>query len=124
MKVFLKGLFRLIDIVVAPAVLAFAPLAAGLARLRQHAPLSRSILDKFQVAIVRHHYYEPVVFQSDLRRDLSLPRQISGLDMNEIGQLTLLEQFKYCNELRAIPIHKASPSEFGYHNGSFEFGRC
>jgi hypothetical protein len=118
-----KTLFRLIDLVLAPAVLAFAPLAAGLARLRHRAPLSRSILDRFQVAMVRHHYYEPVIFPQDLRQgDLLLPRQISGLELNEFAQLSLVEQFRYRDELLAIPMKKTGPSEFGYHNNSFEPG--
>jgi hypothetical protein len=85
-----------------------APLAAALARLRHRAPLSGSILEKFQVAVIRHHYYEPVVFPADLTRDLRLPHQIVGLEMNESGQLRLLEQFKYRDELLAIPIEKSS----------------
>jgi predicted O-methyltransferase YrrM len=120
---YLRGLFfRLVDIFFVPAVLILAPLAAALARLRHRAPLSRSILDKFNVAVVRHHYYEPIVFPADLTRDLCLPRQITGLDLNESGQLSLVEQFKYRDELLAIPIAKTAPSKFGYHNSSFEPG--
>lgn len=122
MQNFHKVLFGLIDIILAPAVLVLAPLAAGLARLRHRAPLSRSILDKFHVAVVRHHYYEPVLFPKDLRQDLCLPRQISGLQLNETAQLKLVEQFRYRDELLAIPIEKAGASKFGYHNGSFESG--
>jgi Methyltransferase domain len=117
-----KTLFGIVDITMAPAVLVLAPLAAGLARLRHRAPLSRLILDKFQVAVVRHHYYEPVVFPEDLTRDLRLPRQITGLDLNESRQLGLIEQFKYRDELLAIPVEQTAPSKFGYHNNSFEPG--
>lgn len=114
--------FRIVDVLLTPAVLILAPLAAALARLRCRAPLSRSILEKFQVTVVRHHYYEPVVFPRDLTRDIRLPRQIVGLDMNEPGQLSLLEKFKYRDELLAIPIQKTAPSKFDYHNGFFESG--
>ena len=117
-----RMLFRIVDVLLTPAVLMLAPLAAVLARLRHRAPLSRSILDIFQVAVVRHHYYEPVVFPADLTRDLRLPRQIVGLEMNESGQLRLLEKFKYRDELLAIPIEKTAPSKFGYHNRSFGVG--
>jgi hypothetical protein len=123
MQSLLKTVFRLVDLVLAPAVLLFAPLAMGLAWLRHRAPLSRSILDRFQVALVRHHYYEPVIFPKDLReKDLRLPRQISGLELNETTQLRLVQQFKYRDELLGIPMKKSGPSEFGYHNGSFEPG--
>jgi predicted O-methyltransferase YrrM len=122
MKHLRETLFRFIDIILAPAVLILAPLASGLARLRQRAPLSRSILDKFQVAVVRHHYYEPIVFPGDLKRDLRLPRQITGLNLNEQGQFDLINQFRYRDELLAIPIEQTGQTKFAYHNGSFEPG--
>ena len=115
-------LFGLFDLVMTPAVLIFAPVAAILARLRSRAPLCRWMLEKFQVAVVRHHYYEPIVFQSDLKQDFGAPRRITGLDLNEAGQLTLLENFTYGEELLAIPTEKTSQKQFGYHNNSFESG--
>jgi hypothetical protein len=114
--------FRIVDVLLTPVVLILAPLAAALARFRDRTLLSRSILDRFRVAVVRHHYYEPVVFPADLMRDLRLPRRIVGLDLNGSGQLELLQKFKYREELLAIPIEKKAPSEFGYHNRSFGVG--
>jgi hypothetical protein len=112
----------IIDILMAPVALVLAPFAVALSRLRQRAPISRSILDKFQIAVVPHHYYEPIVFPSDIKRDLSLPREITGLDLNETGQLRLIEQFKFREELLAIPTEQSKPNQFGYHNKSFEPG--
>lgn len=117
-----EALFRFMDLILAPAVLVLAPLASGVARLRQRAPLSRSILDKFHVAVVRHHYYEPIVFPDDIKDDLRLPRQITGLDLNERGQFDLLKEFNYRDELIAIPIEQTDRTRFAYHNGSFEPG--
>src|SRR5438874_1049943 len=114
-----ETLFRSIDVVLAPAMLILAPLASGVARLRHRAPLSRSILDKFQVAFVRHHYYEPIVFPADLKHDLRLPRQIPGLDLNERGQFELLQQFRYRDELLAIPLEQTTQTQFAHHNPSF-----
>jgi hypothetical protein len=116
------ALFRIADVLLTPVVLVLAPLMAALARLRDRAPHCRSILDRFQLAVVRHHYYEPIVFPADLTHDLRLPRRIVGLDLNESGQLGLLEKFKYRDELLAIPIEKKAPSEFGYDNRSFGAG--
>lgn len=113
---------RIMDLLGVPAFLLFAPFAARVARARGHAPLSRSILDRHGFALVPHHYYDPVVFPSDIRGDLGLPRRISGLDLNEQGQLDLIRQFKYRDELLAIPMTSAAPTEYAYANGSFGSG--
>lgn len=114
--------FRVLDIASIPFVFILAPLAATLARSAGRTPWSRSILDKFQVALVRHHYYLPVVFPEDLRTDLNQKRQLPGLDLNEKGQLALLKSFHYRDELLAIPIEKTEPAKFGYRNATFETG--
>lgn len=114
--------YKIVDFIIAPIMLILAPVAAGASRLRHRAPLSRSILDKFQIAVVQHHYYEPILFPSDLTHDPSSPRQITGLDLNEAAQLALIEQFRYRDELLAIPVKQTTSRNFGYHNGSFEPG--
>ena len=122
MHYFRKSVYRALDLILTPAVLLFAPLAVLLSRLRDRAPLSRSVCDRFEFAIVRHHYYEPIVFAKDLKRDLDLPREIAGLDLNEAAQLDLVGQFNYRDELLKIPTVQKGLGEFGYHNGSFEHG--
>lgn len=111
-----------IDIAMMPFVLALAPLAYAMGRLRHKAPRSRAILDRFNVAIVRRHYYEPVLFRDDLRHDLAAERLLPGLDLNEGGQLELLAQFSFAEELAAIPHIAPSRMEFGYLNDSFRAG--
>jgi hypothetical protein len=110
---------RILDVVAAPATLLLAPLAAKLSRTRANAPICRLILEKFGVSVVQHHYVEPIVFPEDIRHDLNQPRTISGLDLNEAGQLALLEQFRYREELIAIPKQSSDPNEFAYHNITF-----
>lgn len=122
MHYFRKSVYRTLDFILTPVVLLFAPLAVLLSRLRDRAPLSRSVCDRFQFAIVRHHYYEPILFAKDLKRDLTLPREIAGLDLNEAAQLELVDQFNYRDELLRIPTVQKGSGEFGYHNGSFEPG--
>ncbi|MCA1413391.1 class I SAM-dependent methyltransferase [Bradyrhizobium sp. NBAIM20] len=117
-----KSIYGILDLILTPVVLLFAPLAVLLGRLRDRAPLSRSVCDRFQFAIVRHHYYEPIVLAKDLKRDLDIPREITGLNLNEAAQLELIEQFNYRDELLEIPTVQKRPDEFGYHNGSFEAG--
>jgi predicted O-methyltransferase YrrM len=112
----------LLDIALLPAALLMAPVANVMARLGGDAPRSRALFDRAGVGLVRHHYYQPLVFPSDLRLDLSAPRTISGFDLNETGQLALIDRFRYRDELLAIPLEKQAPLEFFYHNGGYEAG--
>lgn len=112
---------RLIDLVAAPCAVVAAPFLAGWARGGHRLPLSRSIFDRAGVGLVRHHYYTPLVFPEDVTRDLRAVREINGLDMNEEGQLALLREFDYREELLGIPMDP-KPLAFGYHNGNFESG--
>lgn len=111
-----------LDIAMLPFVLMLAPVAYVLGRLRHKAPRSRAVLDRFNVAIVRRHYYEPILFREDIRHDLATERLLPGLDLNESGQLELLAQFSFADELVAIPRTAPSPTEFGYSNDSFRAG--
>ena len=110
------------DIGLLPFVFLFAPVAAALARLRHKAPRSRAVLDRLNVALVRHHYYEPILYPSDLRHSLTEERPLPGLDLNGEGQLRLLEEFRYGPELAAIPRVVSARKRFGYRNDSFKAG--
>jgi hypothetical protein len=118
----LRAIASILDVPLAAAVLAMLPFAIVMARLGRRLPLSRSILDRAGVGMIRHHYFQPLVFASDLRLDLRAERQISGLDLNEAGQISLLQQFHYKNELLDIPLENQGTRQFYYHNGSYESG--
>jgi predicted O-methyltransferase YrrM len=115
---------KIFDAVAGSVLLALRPLLTRLAKLGNRAPLSRSILDRFNIALVQHHYYVPVMFPADLNADLvSAERTIPGIKWNEEFQLDLIRQFTYRDELIAIPIEQTSETEFSYHNqGWFESG--
>lgn len=117
-----EAVARAADIGLVPLVLLFAPVAAALGRLRHKAPRSRAILDRFNVAIVRHHYYEPILYPRDLRHSLAEERPLPGLDLNAAGQLRLLEKLRYGSELRAIPRTVSREKRYGYRNDSFKAG--
>jgi hypothetical protein len=82
----------------------------------------RQVLERSGIAIVRHHYYTPVVFPGDILHSLSAPRRLPGINFNVDGQLALIRQFCYRDELLAIPLNKPGVCAYGYHNGSFESG--
>lgn len=81
-------------------------------------PRTRAVLDKLGLLPIRDHYYEPYIRASSLRRDLSAPRPLPGLDLRVEAQLELLRSFKHQRELAAIPI-EPPPSGYGYRNRNF-----
>lgn len=71
---------------------------------------------------IRNHYYEPQFDMRGLRRDLSEPRPIAGIDWNEEGQLGLLARLTRADELAGIPDAPAGEGVFHFGNGTFEPG--
>jgi len=80
------------------------------------------VLDHFDIAILPHHYYTPIVFPDDIRKSLSAPRRLPGIDFNIAGQLELVRNFNYSEELLSIPLEKHDADSAAYHNGAFESG--
>ena len=91
-------------------------------RAQNRLPLSKRALKTIGVLPVIHHYYEPVVYAADLVRPLSEERDIPGLDLNIQGQLDLLAQFKFNEDLAGLPTEEQAPAEFYYQNRWFESG--
>lgn len=84
--------------------------------------LTRKMLYIAGLFPMRRHYYEPVVYPGDIRKPLDQERDIRGLDLNAEGQLALLKDFQFQEELRQIPVHRTKDSTYNYRNGSFEEG--
>lgn len=118
-----KYFYGFIDLLYAPvscflALIAKAQTRLGPARL----PLSYRVWDRFQVTPVSHYYYHPVFDVHKLPANLWKTKDpLYGIDFNKDGQLSLLKQFKYQEELRQIPFDKPSDHLAFYHlNRSFE----
>jgi hypothetical protein len=94
----------------------------NLRRALHRMPLSRRLLRSLGVLPLRHHYYEPLVYESDLRIPLDNERAIAGLDLNLSGQLALLDQFDFNSELLGFPREDQKDGSFYYHNRFFEAG--
>jgi predicted O-methyltransferase YrrM len=69
-----------------------------------------------------HHYYEPIVYDTDLQRSLYTDREIAGLDLRVTAQIDLLTELQFAHELEDIPTKKTIRHEFYYENGAFEQG--
>ena len=116
-------LLGLVDVLGSPAT----AIAGGWLRLLrrigvQRLPVSRRVLYGVGVFPVRDHYYEPAFHPRHLGLPLDKPRHLPGIDLNTAGQLRLLEQFRWGEELMAFPRHTSDPLTFAWENRSFEAG--
>ena len=82
-------------------------------------PMSKWILRKVGVMPVGHHYYDPIVYQQDLRKPLDEERTLPAVDMNVREQLDLLRHFDYNQELLELPFYEQNSREFYYMNHWF-----
>lgn len=87
----------------------------GIGRL----PRTRGVFRALGVYPLRNHYYEPLFETKALRRPLEEDRELPGLDLNISGQLDLLNNFSYCDELVAFPMNRESELDFYYDNNAF-----
>lgn len=90
----------------------------GAARL----PWSKACLLRVGVFPIRDHYYEPMFNPRHLRHALEDERQLPGIDWNEAGQLRLLEQMNFAEEIKGRWDRPCQPPGFHIHNGGFEAG--
>ncbi|MEI6707225.1 MAG: class I SAM-dependent methyltransferase [Methylococcales bacterium] len=127
-KTFLKTIltdkfFLTLDVLVAPLTL-FSALwmklirRTGVFRLR----VSHFIFNTVGVFPIRDYYYEPLFNLSKLKKPLNQERDLSGIDWNDAGQLELLANFHYNEELLAIPKQPQGQNQFYYKNPNFTEG--
>lgn len=82
-------------------------------------PMCCKAFDLAGIFPIKNHYYEPFISPQLLTEHLKQPRPLPALDWNEQEQLELLQNFKYRDELREMPIDQSGQLEFFYRNGSF-----
>jgi hypothetical protein len=105
-----------IDYIGAALLTGVAPLMARLAKQRVRnvpSPRATKVMDRWGFSLIPHHYYEPITLPKDIRADLAAERQLPGINWNADEQLTILQNFVFADELRAIA--KRVPSELDYH---------
>ncbi|MCR9296645.1 MAG: class I SAM-dependent methyltransferase [bacterium] len=120
----MRSLLPLLDI------LGIVPLAisAGFMKLIRRIgidrlPLCRSTLEWVGIFPIRDHYYEPLFSRQRLRHSLDQERELPGINLNEQGQLQLLNSLDFADELVSINDTKTSHGlRFSYDNGSFLSG--
>lgn len=114
--------FATFDALAVPGTLLSALYLRALRRVgMRELKLNRDVLSRIGIFPVQAHYYEPFIRRQDLRRPLREPRPLPGIDLCEAKQLETLRSFRLGEELARIPVEQASPSSFGFQNGTFFF---
>lgn len=115
----IKTILPLLDLLAAPLVWPAALLLKLVRRTGvQWLPLCRRVLLGTGVFPVVDHYFEPRFDYRALRHPLDRDRTLPGIAWNEAGQLSLLDEFRYADELREL----AAGGGFDFDNGSFRGG--
>jgi hypothetical protein len=112
---------RIVDVCLVPLLIPASLLLRTVRRLGVHRlPASRATFVRLGVFPLRNHYYEPQFDYRHTPKPFSMPRALQGIDWNLAGQLALLRQFQYADELRAGLPKYIGGQIFNFDNGSFE----
>ncbi len=117
-------LWLLVDSVLAVAAVPVAVVSSVFRRIGAHRlRITARVFRKFGVFPVRDHYYEPLVNPDHLRHGLGRDRDLPGIQMNEQGQLDLLDTLQCSAELEELSLRDAAtaddPTAFCVDNASF-----
>jgi len=123
MIVFLKKVIPFTDMFLLPLVYPAAFILkiirkAGVQRL----PLCKKALINVGVFPITNHYYEPQFDMSSIKRPFSEERNLPGIKWNIQGQLDLLENLVFADELQDLPFEKTNELSFYLNNRSFASG--
>ncbi len=113
---------KITDVIAAGVVTVGAPLFRTVGNWPGNYPLYRTQADKAGVHWRSTHYYHPTYTAADLPSDVTTPRDLPGLDLNEAGQLELLASFDVQDELASLTEHHEPELAFRYDNGQYGRG--
>ena len=85
-------------------------------------PKCKNALMKIGVFPICDYYYEPQFDNRNPKKPLSQDRILPGIDWNIAGQLKILSEFSFSQELADIPQKKVNTLDFYLNNGAFESG--
>jgi hypothetical protein len=117
-----KGILRALDLAMLPLAALYAGLGALFWSKQKYWPRSRRLMHRLGAFVGRYHYYVPAVRDGDLYRDPAMPRLLSAIDWNHAGQVALLDNFRYGDELLQLPRKGRTGECFYYENGAFAAG--
>ncbi|WP_343304450.1 class I SAM-dependent methyltransferase [Chitinophaga niabensis] len=117
-------ILRILEILLAPFLWLFILWCKVIRRVgSKHAPVSEKLFMKEGIFPLTDHYYEPLINPAKyLNPALRENRNLTGIDLNDQGQLNLLQRFNYNEELLSFPEKKRNELEYAYDNDSFKSG--
>lgn len=121
-KKILKQSLPLIDLLLIIPTLLSAVILRLVRRIGvRRIPYTKQCLMKIGVFPINDHYYEPMFNPIHLRSSLSQDRALPGIDWNQEGQLNLLKNLNYSQEISHWQTSATLPV-FCIENGSYESG--
>ena len=119
MRRLLTPFFPVLDVLLSPFTFFSSLLLFGIRKIRvNNMPLSKKIFKTVGVFPIVNHYYEPLFDDRKLKLSLDRDRNLPGINWNNEGQLSLLSQFNYQEELNSIPSDKSKDLSFFFNNPS------
>jgi len=118
-------LLPLLDVILSPFVFVSALILKRIRKTGVHKlPISKYILMYVGVFPIMEHYYEPLFNYKNLKSPLSTDRELPGIDWNIEGQLEILDQLSFGDELADIDHDKTSHLKYYLNNGAFGPGEA
>jgi predicted O-methyltransferase YrrM len=116
----MKNFIRQVLFLIASPLTLISALWLKVLRKKGSSPLSDSLLLRVGVFPILDHYYEPMINPAKhLERPLEEDRELASIDLNLAGQLRLLDDFHYTEELKSFPLHKEKLNAYYYLNDSY-----
>ncbi|MBD3353614.1 MAG: class I SAM-dependent methyltransferase [Candidatus Lokiarchaeota archaeon] len=113
---------KIIDILVIPFTIVSSLLLKIIRRIgADRMKMSKYVFYKVGVFPIRNHYYEPMFKMDELKHPLNNDRYLPGIDMNVEGQLKLLNQFNFNNEILEI-AKREGRNTYNFDNDLFGAG--
>ena len=101
---------------------AAAPIFRKLAGNQRHLPKYQAAADRGRFQIRGVGYYEPTYPAEHLPANVTAERKLPGLDLNDSGQLELLQQCKWSEEISGMLHRKRESRAFDFEKTMFGRG--
>jgi predicted O-methyltransferase YrrM len=120
LRKFFEPIYPVLDVLLSPFTLLASVLLFSIRKMRiANMPVSKKIFKKVGVFPITNHYYEPLFDDRLLKLPHERDRYLPGISWNDQMQLSLLNSFKFQDELNAIPYRKEKDDfSFYYDNPS------
>lgn len=109
------------DFIAAAVIRLGAPLFRAVGRQPGAFPRYLRQADRAGVHFRSTAYYDPLYAESELPEDTTGERILPGLDLDEAGQLALLERLRYRDELAQFPDCEPDGEAFGHRNVTYAY---